>query len=156
MLDFLNLEILSYLTAGLFVVVTILLVWVWRVTSHYNNLIRSSTKKTLTQALEGIQKTISQHEKKMGKLSKNIVTIEKDAQEHIQHLRLQRFNPFSDTGGDQSFILSMLDGKKDGIVITSLHSRENTRFYVKSVSGGKGTDHPLSEEEQKLVNNKKR
>jgi hypothetical protein len=57
--------------------------------------------------------------------------------------------------GDQSFIfLALLDGNKDGVVITSLHSRENTRFYVKSVKGGVGIDHPLSEEEQKTINRK--
>jgi hypothetical protein len=70
---------------------------------------------------------------------------------HVQHLTLKRFNPFGDTGGDQSFILAILDGNKDGVVITSLHSRENTRFYVKSVEGGVGIDHPLSDEEQKII-----
>lgn len=156
MQNFLNIEVLSYITVALFILVTILLFWVWRITSHYNNLTKSSTKKTLTQVLEGIQKTTSQHEKKMGKIAKNVKSIEQDALEHVQDIKLKRFNPFSDTGGDQSFILSILDGNKDGVVITSLHSRENTRFYVKSVSGGEGSNHSLSEEEQKLVNSKKR
>lgn len=151
-----NVANLTYITLGLLALTIILFIWLWRVTSHYNNLIKSSQKKTLTNVLEGVQKTLAQHEKKMGTLGKDITKIVKDNKLHTQNVRLKRFNPFSDTGGDQSFILSMLDDNKDGIVITSLHSRENTRFYVKSVKGGVGENHPLSEEEQKLVNKRKR
>lgn len=66
---------------------------------------------------------------------------------YIQKIGLVRYNPFSDTGGDQSFILSILDGKNDGVVLTSMHTRGITRWYAKNVREGKGYGHDLSKEE---------
>lgn len=121
---------------------------------HYNSLTKGVDPKTLMNALQGIQHSLSQHERQL-EVSKSELQKQKEHSIlHLQNLTMKRFNPFGDTGGDQSFILAILDGNKDGVVITSLHSRENTRFYVKSVKGGVGIDHPLSEEEQKTINRK--
>lgn len=85
----------------------------------------------------------------------NIMTrcdkIEKDEKYHIQKIGLLRFNPFKDTGGDQSFILALVDAFDSGIVITALYSRTGTRWYTKRVVRGKGTELELSEEEKKAV-----
>jgi hypothetical protein len=129
----------------------VLLILVLRLRSHYNSLVKDADKKTLTSALQGIQKTLASHERALVVNKKSISKIEDDGKLHLQKLSLKRFNPFSNTGGDQSFILSFLDGNQDGVIITSLHSRENTRFYVKSVKNGEGVEHPLSREEKKVI-----
>ena len=54
----------------------------------------------------------------------------------VQHVGLVRYNPFQETGGDQSFALALLDKRGDGVVVSSLHSRSVTRFYAKPVKGG--------------------
>lgn len=77
--------------------------------------------------------------------------IEKDGQLHIQKIGLLRFNPFKDTGGDQSFILSLINGQESGVVITALYSRSGTRWYAKRVASGKGIEHELSEDEKKSL-----
>lgn len=150
-------QILSITTLGfallvLLIVNLVLLVWLARVSRHYNGLTHGLDKKSLMAVLEGIQKTLANHERSLVVNKKEIAKVVDDGRLHLAQLSLKRFNPFSDTGGDQSFMLSILDGNKDGVVITSLHSRENTRFYVKSVKGGEGIEHPLSKEEQKIVN----
>ena len=68
----------------------------------------------------------------------------------IQRIGIVRFNPFADTGGDQSFALALLDARGDGIVISSLHSRSDTRLFTKAVSGGR-SQHALSAEEQDAI-----
>jgi hypothetical protein len=125
-----------------------------RLSHHYNSLTKGIDQKTLMNVLQGIQHTIAEHERVQGVTKNELQKLKSDGQLHVQHVTLKRFNPFGDTGGDQSFMLALLDGNKDGVVITSLHSRENTRFYVKSVEGGVGIDHPLSDEEQKIINRK--
>jgi hypothetical protein len=60
---------------------------------------------------------------------------------------LVKYNPFPDTGGEQSFTLSLLDGDGDGILFTSLHGREATRTYVKKIKQGE-SDQKLSAEER--------
>jgi hypothetical protein len=132
----------------------ILFVWIRKIATHYNSLTKGIEQKTLMNALQGIQSTIAEHERVQGVAKNEIQKLKESGQLHVQQVTLKRFNPFGDTGGDQSFILAILDGNKDGVVITSLHSRENTRFYVKSVEGGVGTEHPLSDEEQKIINRK--
>ena len=67
-----------------------------------------------------------------------------------QKISIVRFNPFGDTGGDQSFVLAVLDAHNSGYVITSIHGREGTRVYVKPVDDG-SSKYPLSEEEKRAL-----
>lgn len=65
----------------------------------------------------------------------------------ISHLGLVRFDAFEDTGGGQSFALALIDDEGDGVILTSLHSRQTTRVFVKDIRGGVA-DAPLSVEEE--------
>lgn len=73
------------------------------------------------------------------------------AQKHFQKVGIVRFNPFADSGGDQSFALALMDGHDSGFVISSLHSRQETRIYLKPVANGKGKEFPLSKEEEQAI-----
>ncbi len=68
----------------------------------------------------------------------------------VQRIGLVRFNPFDDTGGDQSFALALLNAGGDGVVLSSLHGRTGTRFYAKPVRTGR-TTHALTTEEQQAL-----
>jgi hypothetical protein len=70
---------------------------------------------------------------------------------NLQKVGFVRFNPFAATGGDQSFSLALLDRKNNGLVLSSLHSRESTRLYAKTLKRGKSIDYELSKEEQKAI-----
>ena len=69
----------------------------------------------------------------------------------FQRVGLVRFNPFEGTGGNQSFALALLDAAGDGWVLSSLHAREGTRVYAKSITGGR-SDAGLSAEETAAIN----
>ena len=64
----------------------------------------------------------------------------------FQRVGLVRFNPFEETGGNQSFALALLDAAGNGWVLSSLHARSGTRVYAKAVSSGKA-DSAVSDEE---------
>lgn len=83
-------------------------------------------------------------------------TIEKDGMNHIQKIGLLRFNPFKDTGGNQSFIVSFVDANNTGVVISGLYSRSGTRWYAKRIVKGIGTEHELSEEEKTVIKEAKK
>jgi hypothetical protein len=91
-----------------------------------------------------------QTKKVLDELANEVKKLERDGQFHLQKVGLVRFNPFGDTGGDNSFSLSLLDGQLNGIVITGLHARERTRVYVKPIQAGKGRTE-LSKEEVKAI-----
>lgn len=89
--------------------------------------------------------------KKQNELGELVRALRQEGVTHIQHVGLVRFNPFSDTGGNQSFSLVLLDGHHNGIVISSLHARDETRLFVKPVRNGKAGEHELSTEEQRAI-----
>lgn len=108
-------------------------------------------QKTLPAVLESILKDLGLAKKDIALLLKRCDNIEKESKEHLQKIGLLRFNPFKDTGGDQSFIVALVDAKETGIVISGLYSRSGTRWYAKKVVNGKGLEHALSEDEIKAV-----
>lgn len=69
----------------------------------------------------------------------------------IHKVGIVRFNPFKDVGGDQSFALALLDGSNSGVVISSLHSRDGARIYVKPIVKSEGSGHELTTEEKEAI-----
>ena len=76
--------------------------------------------------------------------------LESDGRRAVRRVGLVRFNPFEDTGSDQSFAIALLDEVGDGVVITSLHTRGMTRIYAKAIVGG-APEAALSDEETAAV-----
>jgi hypothetical protein len=68
----------------------------------------------------------------------------------MQGVGVVRFNPFPDTGSNQSFVLAMIDARGDGFVLSSLHSRQQTRVFLKQLTSGRA-ETALSEEETEAI-----
>lgn len=146
------------ITLLLFIGLMLLLIWVGVLTyylrktvNHYNMMTRGVNKKTLEEVLTALARGMHDSKKDIANLIARCDTIEKNDQFHIQKLSLLRFNPFKDTGGDQSFILTLVDARDTGVIITALYSRTGMRWYAKKVVQGKGFEHDLSEEEKKAL-----
>jgi hypothetical protein len=142
----------------LFLVFAVIFVWLialsvffWRILLHYNRLTKGVSQKTLKVVLEEVLKQVDLHKKDIEYLRSYSLRLEKEGLLHIQKVGLVRFNPFKDTGGDQSFILSLVDGNNTGVIISGLYSRSGTRWYAKKVVEGKGAEHELSEEEKRAL-----
>lgn len=103
-------------------------------------------EEVIAEQLKRTKKTESDIEK----LFKWNEDLQKIADISIQKVGVIRFNPFKDTGGDQSFAIALLDKDNSGLVISSLYSREGTRVYTKPVEKGESSYH-LSEEEKQAI-----
>lgn len=68
----------------------------------------------------------------------------------LRNVALVRYDAFSEMSGRLSFSVALLDNAGDGVVISALAGRTDTRVYAKGVSDGKG-EHELSPEEQQAV-----
>ena len=118
-----------------------------RMIRHYNVLTKDISEHGLKAILEQIlkrQQSLIHRTEQLESLVQE--TIEHDTV-HIQKIGLIRFNPFSDTGGSQSFTMALLDQSDTGVVMTSLYARTGNRWYVKEIQKGKGKDMELSKEE---------
>ena len=95
---------------------------------------------------------VDQMRKSLEDLSSVVKDMQKADERHLQKVSLIRFNPFADTGGNQSFTIALLDKAGHGVVISSLHGREGTRVYAKNVANFGNSDFEFSEEESEAVN----
>ncbi len=116
------------------------------------------------KAPENLKEVLSQFkdlETNLKKLTQELENLRKESDFAIQRIGIIRFNPFPEVGGNQSFSLALLDENNNGVVITSLYSREGNRVYGKPIKMGL-SEYSLSEEEKEAIkkaiskNNEKR
>ena len=88
--------------------------------------------------------TVAERVEALNRLHHELETL---SQQSLQKVGVIRFNPFAGTGGDQSFAVALLDAAGNGVVLSSLHGRADTRIFAKPVQGGR-SKHALSDEEQ--------
>ncbi len=142
----------------LLILVVILIVWngvlsyfFYKIWTSLQKVSNGEKKETMLELLS----RVLEHEKKLSQTlvetNKKVEGLIFDSQFYIQKIGLVRFNPFNDTGGDQSFILALIDAEESGVVISGLHTRNGTRWYAKKISNGRGVEHELSDDEIKAI-----
>ncbi|OGD93920.1 hypothetical protein A3F02_03940 [Candidatus Curtissbacteria bacterium RIFCSPHIGHO2_12_FULL_38_9b] len=146
-----ELKATDYIIIILGIWLTLLSFYILKTVSNLRKITKSVKGQNLEQILNNIFERQKIQTKTIDELSVSIQQIDKQLKGNIAKYALVRYNPFEDTGGDQSFALALLDGTNNGIVISSLHSRGGTRVYAKQVSGAKPTNHQFSKEEKEVV-----
>lgn len=68
----------------------------------------------------------------------------------VRHVAVVRYDAFEEMGGRMSFSAALLDDAGDGLVLTSINGRTETRSYAKGVKTG-ASESPLSPEEQQAI-----
>ena len=132
---------------------SIISIFVFRMVSHYNRLTFGVSTHSLKESLERILEASTKNKKDIAVLSQAITKLELEGATHLQRIGIVRFNPFSDTGGSQSFTIAILDQKDNGVVMTSLYARTGNRWYIKYIKAGAGQDVELSKEEKASIKN---
>ena len=136
---------LAQANAGLLVLVLIVLLVglaVWqmvtfselrRLKAIYARLTQGAKGNNLEQILLHHMEQVRAATARMEEIDSALHTLQRASEYHLQHLGIVRFNPFANTGGDQSFTLALTDAHGDGALITSLHSRDGTRIYARAL-----------------------
>ena len=73
-----------------------------------------------------------------------------DAEQSLRHVAVVRYDAFGDMGGRLSFSAAIVDDRGDGLVISSIHARGESRTYAKGVVEG-NSEVTLSPEEQQAL-----
>jgi Na+-transporting methylmalonyl-CoA/oxaloacetate decarboxylase gamma subunit len=148
---------LALVVAGMGLLLMILLVLVaiqsarlGRAVRDYRALVGDGRGGSLREVLDEHVGRVDAVARRLGEMDQVHASLEHRTLTSLQHIGLVRFNPFEDTGSDQSFAIALLDGERDGIVISSLHGRANTRVFAKPVQGG-ASPHALSAEEEQAI-----
>lgn len=142
--------VLAILTILLLVIVVALLRRTSRLSARLDGITRGESGKSFEGVLEAHIDKVYAVARELDDVSARTKTLESVMPTAFQRVGLVRYNPFEDTGGNQSFALAMLDAKGDGWILSSLHARQGTRFYAKAVKAGR-SETSLSEEEQAAI-----
>ena len=76
--------------------------------------------------------------------------VDADIAQSVSRVAVVRFDAFEKLGGRLSFAAALLDDHGDGLVLSSIHGRSETRVYAKGVRAGQ-SDHPLTPEERQAI-----
>ncbi|MBI1755082.1 DUF4446 family protein [Candidatus Azambacteria bacterium] len=106
--------------------------------NNLDNVLRNHLKRT--ERLEGEAKRHMEETER----------IKKDVMRAFQKMEILRFNSFEESGAQQSFSLALLDGNRNGFVLTNLQLRDAVRLYAKQIEGGISR-HKLSDEEEAVL-----
>ena len=116
----------------------------------YRTMLTGNQEKNLEEILLDLSERMKKAETEIEKMDQIIARMEREATYYLQRWALQRYKAFANVGGDQSFSLVLLDRNGDGVILSSIYGRDESRVYAKSISGGKA-NYPLSDEEQEVL-----
>jgi hypothetical protein len=121
-----------------------------RLEARLEALTRGEDGRNLAGVLDAHLAKVLAVARRQDELDAHAVLLDTQAGRSVQGVSVVRFNNFEDTGGNQSFVLALLDPAGDGAVINSLHARNQTRLYAKAVRAG-AAEGALSDEEAEAI-----
>jgi hypothetical protein len=84
-------------------------------------------------------------------MAENSAELQRVSKKCIQKQGIVRFRAFEDTGSDLSFALALLDGENNGVVLSNIYGRNESRTYAKPIVDGK-SQYFLTDEEKQALN----
>ena len=103
-------------------------------------------EKILLEQAEGVRAALARVEE----VEEAQRRLEEKSVRCLQRLGVVRYNAFQDTGSDLSFSVALLDANGDGVVVSSLYGREESRTYGKPVRNGE-SEYFLTAEEREAI-----
>lgn len=146
-------------TAIILTGVVLLVLFLWNIYLQYNlSRIKKRTRSFFANSeAKDLEEIIYKQIKKTNEIDCAIKKITEDNKKIkanlsvcIQKVGVVRFNPFGDVGGNQSFVIALLDNSANGVIIQSLYSRDGMRVYSKSIKAGK-SEYALGKEEEEAI-----
>jgi hypothetical protein len=99
----------------------------------HDGLLGGGAATPATRRIEVLEGAAAVSARETGTLGKRIEALERAAQSETPRVGFVRYNAFDDVGSDQSYALALLTRDGDGVVLSSIYSREETRTYGKGV-----------------------
>lgn len=126
---------------------------IWKEKAFLKTIFPKSGERDIRKKFEENSSLIGGFDLKINSVKRQVEEIEKIGLGHISRVELLRYNPYDDTGGDQSFSVALLNSEGNGVVFTSLHARSGTRVFAKPVIKAKAAKYQFSKEEEQVVIN---
>lgn len=143
-------SLLIYSLICLAILCAILLGWIIILEVRLKKVFRGTHAKNLENVFADFGKAIDELIKKSDATDKVLEHFHGRLGKTISRCETVRFNPFKDHGGNQSFATCFINEHGDGVVLSSLYSREKVSVYAKPLKNYAST-HELSIEEKEAI-----
>lgn len=141
----------SYIFYALITIITLLIIWVIRLEYLLKKMLHGKSE-TLDDSIVAIKKDLAYLRKYKEVSEHYIEKMDERLRKSITGVKTVRFNPFKGTGsgGNQSFATAFLSENGDGVVLSSLYSREHVSIFSKPLHKF-GSEYELSTEEKNVL-----
>ena len=150
-----NIKLYNIALLAFFVFVGIALVlgifWVISTERRLKRFFMGKKAKDLEDTIVILENNITRLNKAKNEMEKEIIAINTKLKKSIRGLETIRFNPFPDQGSNQSFAVGMLNEEGDGVVFSSLYSRDRMSVFAKPIKNNKSPYELSAEEKEALM-----
>lgn len=144
-----KLEIAFFVFVGIAILIGV--VWVVITEKRLGRFFLGKKARDLEDTIVALENDIGKLKKAKENFEKEIEVINSKLKKSVRGLETIRFNPFPDQGSNQSFAIGMLNEENDGLVISSLYSRERMSIFAKPIKNGKSEYELTTEEKEALT-----
>jgi hypothetical protein len=149
-MNIMPLDLDTIITFSLIAAMVLLIAEIFRLNSRLRKFMTGKSATNLEGTVKEIIEAINEQSEEIEDVEKVIENINGRLKKSIQKVNTIRFNPFHDQGSNQSFATSFLDEEGNGVVISSLYSREKVSVYAKPILALK-SEYELSDEEKQAI-----
>ncbi len=142
-------NLLIFALIGIIAILTILVI---RLEFRIKKLVTGKDGKSLENTIFNIKKGVMRLDALHDEMRSHVEGVEKRVRKGIRRAETVRFNPFKGTGsgGNQSFATALLDEEGNGVVLSSLYSRERVSVFAKPITTY-SSEYELSGEEKEAI-----
>lgn len=143
-----KLEIIFFVSLGIIMLMNV--VWSLKTEMRLKRFFSGKKAKDLEDHIMFLEENIEKLKSAKDKIENELIEINKKLRKSIRGLETIRYNPFLDQGSNQSFAIGIMNEDRDGVVISSLYSRERMSIFAKPIKNG-NSEYELSEEEKNVL-----
>ena len=143
-----KLQIAFFILTGIIVLVEV--IWIAKTEKRLKRFFIGKKAKDLEDTMITLENDIVELKKTKENMEKELIKINAKLKKSIRGLETVRFNPFPDQGSNQSFAIGMLNEENNGLVLSSLYSRERMSIFAKPIKNGK-SEYELTAEEKEAL-----
>ncbi len=132
------------------VIVVVLFIWIIVLEYRIKKLLRGKTGDDLEDLIGKINQDLDGLSRSKSEIRNDVAAIKERMKHYIRGVKTIRFNPFKDSGSNQSFATAFISDKGDGVVISSLYSRDRVGIYAKPLESHK-SEYELNDEEKRAI-----
>lgn len=142
----------NILIIPLLAIIVLLIGWLIRMEIRISRLLRGKDARTLENSIVNLLNELKEVQTARHDIETYLRSVEMRLKRSLQGVHTIRFNPFRDVniGSNQSFSTAFLDEEGNGVVVSSLYSRDRVSVYSKPLKKH-GSEYDLTEEEREAI-----